>query len=90
VEVYGVECMDLVHTHFTSGTFHLLEGVAISSSNKCMHECNYKPIGNAYAFQVHSSTPAYLPDPLSDFSKGLVPRLAYNTDVKVREGISGQ
>ena len=55
----------------------LLERVAVSSSIKRMCECNYEPIGSAPAFRVqwYTSAPAYLPDPLSDFSKGLVLRL---------------
>jgi len=32
---------------------------------------------------VYTSTPAYLPDPLFDFSEGLVPRLR---DVKGKKG----
>jgi len=34
---------------------------------------------------VYTSVPAYLPDPLSDFSKGLVPRLDKGGLTKSRE-----
>ena len=42
-------------------------------SNKRTLACNHEQIGSTPA--VYTSAPAYLPDPFSDFSEGLVPRL---------------